>query len=404
MIIRARTVVPMAGEPIENGAVVIDGDKIAAVGRCDDIQRAHTAETIDLGERVLLPGLINAHCHLDYTVLRGKIAPQESFADWIRAINAEKAELTEQDYIDSINAGFAEAMRFGTTTIGNLTAFPNLIAAIKEPIRTWWFGELIDVRHPEQADKIVDEAVKHLGSASHWGLAPHAPFTASSRLYARCEEIARRNNVLLTTHLAESREETLMFRERTGPAFEFLKSIGRSMDDCGQETPVFRFLRTRTIDERWIIAHLNELDAGDFELLQSAPKFHIVHCPRSHTFFGHAPFALQRLSDLGFNVCLGTDSLASNSDLSLFAEMRELLRKEPAFAPRDAVEMATIRGAAAIGQHNLLGVIRPGACADLIALPDGAVSAVFENIVTFEGPVPWMMLNGAVINTKLAAA
>ena len=404
MIIRARTVVPMAGEPIENGAVAIDGNKIAAVGRSDDIQRAHTGETIDLGERVLLPGLINAHCHLDYTALRGKIAPRESFADWIRAINAEKARLTDQDYIDSIDAGFAEAMRFGTTTIANLTAFSNLIAAIKEPVRTWWFGELIDVRNPEQADGIVDDAVEHLMSASHWGLAPHAPFTASTRLYARCEEIAQRNNVLLTTHLAESREETLMFRDGTGPAFDFLKGIGRQMDDCGRETPVARFLRTRMIGERWIIAHLNELDAGDFELLQSAAKFHIVHCPRSHAFFGHAPFALQRLTDLGFNICLGTDSLASNSDLSLFAEMRELLRKEPGLAPREALEMATIRGAAAIGQQNLLGVIRPGASADLIALPDGAASAVFESIVAFEGPVPWLMLNGAVINTKLAAA
>src|SRR6185437_16609174 len=91
-----------------------------------------------------------------------------------------------QDYIDSINAGFAEAQRFGTTTIVNLTAFPKLIAAIKEPVRTWWFGELIDVRNPEQADEIVEEAVEHLSSAIRWGLAPHAPFTDR-----RAEKIGR---------------------------------------------------------------------------------------------------------------------------------------------------------------------------------------------------------------------
>src|SRR2546423_2070540 len=345
MIIRARTVVPMAGDPIENGAVVVNGNKIAAVGRFDDVGRQHNGDLLDLGQSVLLPGLINAHCHLDYTVLRGKIAPQESFADWIRAINAEKAKLSEHDYRESIQAGFAEAMRFGTTTIANLTAFPNLIATIKEPVKTWWFGELIDVRNPGQADEIVDDAIAHLKSGSHWGLAPHAPFTASPRLYARCEEIAREKNVLLTTHLAESHEEMLMFRDGTGPAYDFLKSIGRKMDDCGRETPVSGFLRIRTVSHRWIVAHLNELDAGDFELLQSAPMFHIVHCPRSHAFFRHAPFALQHLSDLGFNICLGTDSLASNSDLSLFADMRELLRKEPGLAPRETVEMATIRGA-----------------------------------------------------------
>jgi cytosine/adenosine deaminase-related metal-dependent hydrolase len=398
MIIRARTVVPMAAEPIDNGAVVVNKNEITAVGRFDEIRKQHAGDVLDLGEMILLPGLINAHCHLDYTVLRGKIARQNSFADWIRAINAEKAGLTEQDYIESIQAGFSEARRFGTTTIANLTAFPQSIASIEEPIRTWWFGELIDVRSPEQAEQIVDDAVVHLKSASRWGLAPHAPFTASPRLYSRCEEIARRENVLLTTHLAESRDEMQMFRDGNGAAFDFLKSIGRSMEDCGRETPVSRFLRTQTVDDRWIIAHLNELDAGDFELLRAAPKFHIAHCPRSHSFFGHAPFALERLRAMDFNVCLGTDSLASNSDLSLFAEMRELIQKEPGLAPREVVEMATVNGARAINQHNLLGVIQPGARADLIALPDaGALSSVFERIVAFGARVPWIMLGGELV-------
>jgi aminodeoxyfutalosine deaminase len=396
MIIRARTVVPMAGEPIENGAVAVNGNKITSVGRFEDVRRDHTGEPVDLGEKVLLPGLINAHCHLDYTLLRGKIAPQESFADWIRAINAEKAQLSEQDYTESINTGFVEAMRFGTTTIANLTAFPNLIAALKEPVRTWWFGELIDVRNPEQADQIVDEGVEHLSSATHWGLAPHAPFTASPQLYDRCEEIARQRNVLLTTHLAESREEMLMFRDGTGPAFDFLKSIGRNMADCGHETPVSRFLHTRTIDNRWIIAHLNELDAGDFDLLRAAPKFHIAHCPRSHRFFQHAPFAFQRLRALGFNISLGTDSLASNSDLSLFAEMRELLRNGPGLSPREILGMATLNGAAALNQRDSLGVLRTGAYADLIALPHSHTE-VFESIVAFDAPVPWMMVRGELL-------
>lgn len=404
MIIRARTVVPMEGEPFEDGAVAVSGTKITDVGRFDEVRQRQSSEVLDLGEQILMPGLINAHCHLDYTMLRGTIAPQRSFSDWIRGINAEKAKLTDQDYIDSINAGFAEARRFGTTTILNLTAFPKLIAAIREPVRTWWFGELIDVRNPDEAEKIADEAVEFLKSASRRGLAPHAPFTASRRLYARCEEIARREDIPLTTHLAESREEMEMFREATGAAFEFLASIGRPMEDCGRETPLSLFIRTRTIDGRWIIAHLNELDAGDFDLLAGAPKFHIAHCPRSHAFFGHAPFALERLRALGFNICLGTDSLASNSDLSLFAEMRELLRREPWLSPREVVAMATLNGAQAIGQPDLIGKIQPAAYADLIALPDVPSAAdVFEKIVAFEESVPWMMVNGEVVSAaKLA--
>ncbi len=398
MIIRARTVVSMEGPPIDDGAVAVSGSMIADVGRFGEVrQRRQSGEVLDLGDQVLMPGLVNGHCHLDYTMLRGSIPRQCSFSDWIQAINAEKAKLTEQDYIDSIHEGFSEARRFGTTTILNLIALPKLVAAIEEQhVRTWWFGELIDVRIPDEADRLADEAAEFLEPAGRWGLAPHAPFTASQRLYARCEEIALRENIPLTTHLAESREEMEMFHHASGAAFDFLREIGRPMDDCGRETPLSLFLRTRTFNQRWIVAHLNELDADDFNLLSAAPRFHIVHCPRSHTFLGHAPFALERLRSLGFNICLGTDSLASNSDLSLFAEMRELLRKEPWLSPREAVEMATINGAAAIGQQNSLGCIRAGAQADLIALPLRRSSDVFESIVGYEGPVSWMMVDGKI--------
>src|SRR6478609_3088773 len=187
MIIRARTVVPIDGDPIDNGAIAVAGDTIKDVGRFDEVRRRQTDEVLDLGDNTLLPGLINAHCHLDYTMLRGKIPAGGSFAAWIQAINAEKATLNAQDYIASINAGFAEALRFGTTTIANLTAFAELVPAIKAPIRTWWFAELIDVRNPERAEQIVAAAVDCLKSTTHWGLGPHAPFTASTRLYSRCE-------------------------------------------------------------------------------------------------------------------------------------------------------------------------------------------------------------------------
>ncbi|MFL6590782.1 MAG: amidohydrolase family protein [Chthoniobacterales bacterium] len=395
MIIRARIVVPMSGVPIDDGAVAVEGNTITGVGRFADLRRGTAAPVLDLGEQALLPGLINAHCHLDYTVLRGKIPPQKSFADWIRAINAEKTPLTERDYTNSIKEGFAEARRFGTTAIANLTALPKLVATIKAPVRTWWFGELIDVRNPEEAETIADDAARSLRSASEWGLAPHAPYTASERLYARCEEIARRKNRLLTTHLAESEEEAAMFGRKSGPMFEFLKSIGRPVDDCGQETPVSLFLRTRAMDLPWIVAHLNELNSSDFDLLAARPKFHIAHCPRSHAFFGHRPFAIERLRALGFNICLGTDSLASNADLSLFAEMRALLGKHDHLTPGDVLEMATINGAAALGQRNRLGCIRAGAYADMIALPVSGPD-VCQSIVAFEGEVPWTMQNGQI--------
>ena len=186
MIVRARIVVTMDGPPIENGAVVVSGNRIVDVGRFDDIKTRNAGNTLDVGEQVLLPGLINAHCHLDYTGLRDKIPPQKSFTEWIRAINAEKATLAPKDYVASINEGFAEAKRFGTTTIANLTVFPELIPQISAPIRARWFAELIDIRAPERAYELVDSAIEALKQTPGWGLAPHC-----SRRRATCFAGAR---------------------------------------------------------------------------------------------------------------------------------------------------------------------------------------------------------------------
>src|SRR5262249_10941903 len=276
MIVRAKLVVTMDGPLIENGAVAISGERIVDVGKFPDVSaRYASAEIIDLGEQALLPGLINAHCHLDYTCLRGKIPRQKSFPDWIGAINAEKAKLSPDDYVRSIHEGFGEAKRFGTTAIANLTAFPELISRIERPIRTWWFAELIDVREPSRANDIVDLAVEKLRVAEHWGLAPHALFTASADLYRRCSEVARRENVLLTTHMAESREEMSMFREAHGSLYEFLKEIRREMNDCGAATPIRRFSEiirdvSAPLDmtKAWLLVHLNELADTDFDLLK----------------------------------------------------------------------------------------------------------------------------------------
>jgi aminodeoxyfutalosine deaminase len=428
MIVRARTIVTMDGPPIKNGAVAISGDRIddsspgsspsratrlcpsapagsvVDVGKFPEVSARHSGqEIVDLGEQVLMPGLINAHCHLDYTCLRGKIARQKSFTDWIRAINSEKSKLSPQDYLISINEGFEEAKRFGTTTIANLTAFPELIRRVPAvPIRTWWFAELIDVRSPDRANELVDSAVELLKSEQNYGLAPHALFTASKHLYQRCEETGK--DVLLTTHLAESREEMEMFRDASGLLYEFLEGIGRPMDDCGHGTPLMHFIKARNSstplrsarnDKDWLVAHLNELTESDFELLKKMKtKFHVVHSPRSHDYFDHSRFPFKRLHAIGFNVCLGTDSLASNESLSLFAEMRAFQRNEPAISPEKIFEMVTVNAASALRQQNTLGRIRPGFRADLIAIPCTEDGDLFAKIVASEGEINWMMVNG----------
>ncbi|MEO5720936.1 MAG: amidohydrolase family protein [Chthoniobacterales bacterium] len=397
MIIRARAVVTMAGASIANGAVALEGNRIVDVGSWPEVRARNAGEAIDLGERALLPGLINAHCHLDYTLLRGAIPSQSSFTGWIQAINARKTELAPADYLRSIEAGLAEAAGFGTTTIANLEAFPELVGeVVNEPrLRTWWFAEMIDLRGPVVAADVLDRLEKNVRLPNGLGLAPHAPFTASRNLYAETAALAAERSIPVTTHLAESAEEMAMFRDGSGALFDLVQQIGRPMEDCGGVTPLGLMLQNKLLDERWLIAHLNELTPADFELLADGPRFHVVHCPRSHAWFGHTPFALKKLRALGFNICLGTDSLASNHDLSLFSEMRHLWKTEPSLRAEEILAMVTVNAAAALGQPNTLGRLRAGCVADLIAVPfTGARAEVAEEVISFSGRASWLMVDG----------
>jgi cytosine/adenosine deaminase-related metal-dependent hydrolase len=294
-------------------------------------------------------------------------------------------------------------------------------------LRIWWCAEFIDVNTPaklamqatrfppQNLGEIASAAVRDLKSIPNnrggIGLAPHAPFTASAELYRTCEKMAERDRFLLTTHVAESREEMEMFCERSGPLFEFLKSLGRPMDDCGANTPLAVFLeklsesrseagsRAITINRpyhRWLITHLNELAETDFDLLRGMPQRpSIAHCPRSHAYFGHSPFAFERLDALGANICLATDSLASNTDLSLFAEMREFQRVHAGISAQTIVAMVTVNPAKAIQAEDFLGKIRPGYQADMIAIPaTSETSSAYESIINFTGDVPWIMIGG----------
>ncbi len=397
IILRARAAVTMCGQPIEDAAVAISDGTISAVGKWKEVRSSNRGKVIDLGERLLLPGLINAHCHLDYTCLRGSIPPPQSFTAWVREINDRKSALRLEDYLTSVVDGLAEAASFGTTTVCNLEAFPELIAKVLPlPLRIWWFAEMLDVRQAADPAEVYSRIAQEVSSRRGGvGLAPHAPFTASAQLYRAAAAVAQRHGLPLTTHLAESREEMQVFRDGEGALFEFLRGIGRPMGDCGRGTPLQLLLEAGVLDERWIVAHLNELPPDDLRRLETAPRFHVAHCPRSHAYFGHEPFALTELRRLGFNICLGTDSLASNADLSLFAEMRQLSKVEPWLAPKELLGMATINPAKALGQHGTLGRIAPGYAADLIAIPaQRSGNALLEEVLEFHGVVPWMMVAG----------
>ncbi|MEI6715332.1 MAG: amidohydrolase family protein [Verrucomicrobiota bacterium] len=405
MLLQARYVLPLASEPILNGAVRVNGNTIESVGSAQAL-KAHAGEqVIDFGNHILLPGLINAHCHLDYTSLKNAISAPKGFTEWVKRLNSIKRQLSSDDILRSIAKGFTEARRFGTTTICSMVAFPELMGQLPPPpIRTWWFYEMIDIRHRVTSEEVVNGALSFFGeqntALTSFGLNPHAPYTASLLLYRLARACANNTEMLLTTHVSESAEESEMFQRGSGALYDFLAELERPMHDCGLDTPFGWLWRNGAIGPDWILAHLNELEASDFTLLGAlTPEQlpHIVHCPGSHAYFGHRPFPYTKLAGMGVNICVGTDSLASTESLSLLGEIRRLGVNHTNLAPEDLLHTITLNPARALRKEGQLGCIRPGALADLIALPyEGSIENATQGVVDYRFDVAWMMVDGKI--------
>jgi cytosine/adenosine deaminase-related metal-dependent hydrolase len=393
---RAKLVVPMGQPPIEDGAVAVEGDTIVGVGPASEVP----GDLRDLGEVVLAPGLINAHCHLDYTNMLNQVEWRGSFIDWINELVALKQRLTESQYLASITAGIDQLRQSGTTTIVNIESMAALIDQVPvSPLRVVWCLELIDLKRPNEADQILQEMLafveKHPGY--RFGFSPHAPYSASGELYRLAARYARGRQMLLTTHLAESEEEDDMFRRGTGHMYDYFRRAKRDMSDCKRLGPVQLLHEMDVLSPSCLVAHANCLTPADVRLFAQTGA-HVVHCPRSHRFFHRPTPLLESLMHAGVNVCLGTDSLASNDRLDMFAEMQELAQSFPRWSAEEILMLATVNAARALNQPDKLGKITPGASADLIAVPlSGPIVDPYEAVVFAEKPICFSMVAGKVV-------
>jgi aminodeoxyfutalosine deaminase len=409
MLLRARIVLPVSTPPIENGAVRVEGNRIETVGRWAEISPMANEEVVDFGESILMPGLINAHCHLDYTDMAGQIPPQKTFSDWIKAIVAMKAAWSYSDFARSWSNGAKMLLHSGVTTVCDIEAVPELLPDVWSvtPLRVISFREIISLKKNTENDFQMAQAAAQWAALQHpagvIGLSPHAPYTTHGDALRWAARTAETRNWLLTTHVAESREEFEMFRNASGPMYDWLKGQ-RDMSDCGNHSPVQHLDRLGYLSGRLIAAHANYLDDGDAELL-AARGVHVVHCPRSHAYFGHATFPFEALSKVGVNMCLGTDSLASVKkargqamNLDLFAEMRLFRQSHAAAAPEMILKMATTNAARAIGRAAELGELSPNAFADMIALQyTGPTNLAAQAVVEARPNIVSTMINGTVL-------
>ena len=407
MILRARFILPIAAPPIENGAVVIVGNKIRSLGAWADLRPRANEKILDLGEVILLPGLVNAHCHLDYTDMAGQLPPPKKFTDWIAAITDAKTGWSYSDYAHSWLRGAHQLLKTGTTTVADIEAMPDLLPEVWDatPLRIFSFLEMTGIKSRRNPKEILREAVKKIDSLKHTrsraSLSPHAPYSTLSELLRLTAKTARKRKWRVTTHVAESVQEFEMFQHVRGDMHDWLARNERDNSDCGLGSPVAHLARNQLLGENVLAVHVNCLARGDATLL-AKNKTHVVHCPRSHDYFKHPPFQRQRLANAGVNLCLGTDSLATTRktgkqkpELDMFAEMRALADHDSEISPAEILRLATVNGARALGLARKIGELSPGALADLIAIPfHGKLAKVHDAVLQHTGNVTSSMIDG----------
>ncbi|MBN2024842.1 MAG: amidohydrolase family protein [Pirellulales bacterium] len=401
--LRARIVLPIAGEPIDGGVVGIRGDRIVSVGR-----RAADGPVEDLGDVALLPGLVNAHAHLELSHVRAPLGePGIAFAEWIRRLVAAHRRGNMPGGEAAVAAGLAESLAGGVTRLGDIVQ-PDWTAGpyAKSPIRATLFLELIAPTF-ERIDAQRRAARAHLEAAPplpFWqpGVSPHAPYSVHPALLEDAVRLAARRGAGVAMHLAESREELHFLATGEGPFRHLLMGWDQWDGSLGEPGRCPRdFLRALASAPRALVIHGNYLDSEDTAFLaERSDRMSVVYCPRTHGHFRHDPYPLERMLAQGVRVALGTDSRASSPDLSLLAELRHAVRRHPLVAPRTLVQMATLAGAEALGGVDPAGRIEPGRRADLVAVAlDGPPGRdPFEAIVHGAGPIAAVWCGGARVD------
>ncbi len=398
--------VPVTAPSIPDGAVWVSGHQIRAVGPYSEIREMTPDPVTDLGEVAVFPGLVNAHAHFDYTDMAGLLVPPREFPDWIKGILTLKSQWTDAEFEESWLRGAREQLESGTTTVANIETRAHQLAGLRArtPLRVFSFLEMTGIRSGRDPGQIVAEAVEVLKSLppnrGGVGLSPHAPYSTSPELLRAVAALAREEGWRVTCHVAESEPEFDMFMYRRGSLFSWLQNQ-RPNDDCGLGSPVQLVHRHGLLDSPLLAVHVNCLWGDDARRL-AARGASVVHCPRSHAYFGHPRFQRETLTEAGVPICLGTDSLASTrvaregpTTLSLIDELRELASRDPGLLPRRMLAEVTVNPARALGLKSVVGELRSGALADFLVIPHaGSTASVEETLVHHRGPVAATMIGG----------
>jgi cytosine/adenosine deaminase-related metal-dependent hydrolase len=384
-IFAASFLLPISSPPIAGGALAVKDGRIVAVGKLHEICAQYPAPVTDLHESVIMPGLVNAHTHLELThfpawkVRKDLDYLPKRYVEWIQQVVKIKRALGPGDLEHSMREGMRLCLESGTTAVGDILSDFSLAPLYRDtPLTGRVFLEAIG-HDPVQCELLVarvEETLQGLEGHLLPGISPHTPHTVSGSLFKMLQSLAQKLGVPKAIHLSETADEAAFMHDTTGA----IADIMYPMAHWEQYLPhPMRSTSTRYLNELGVLdratlaVHAVHVTPDDVAILKERGVT-VVLCPRSNDrlFVGTAPHHL--LKNAGLPLALGTDSLASNDTLSLWDEMQFLQQIAPGvFTAEELLAMATMGGARALQIDADTGSLEAGKRADFLVL-DGCTA------------------------------
>jgi len=373
----ARWICPVSSAPFSDGTVAVENGRIAYVGPRSAAPRE--GEALDLGDVILTPGLVNAHCHLELTAMRGFLDGL-AFREWIlRLTSARRAVLTPEMMMDAARLGVVEGLQHGITTFADTgDSGAGFDALLELGARGISYREVFGP-DPSQCDEAIAGLVakievmqRRATALVRVGVSPHAPYTVSDPLFRATATFARDRGLPLAVHVAESALESDLVERGEGGFAEGLRSRGIAVS-ARARTPIALMESMGVLGAQSLLIHCVRVDAEDVAAI-AQHDCAVAHCPASNAKLGHGIAPLTQLLDAGIRVGLGSDSVASNDRMDMLDEARLAVLfagaregRHDALASDRALSLATLGGARALGIDETIGTLQIGKAADLAA-------------------------------------
>jgi cytosine/adenosine deaminase-related metal-dependent hydrolase len=380
-IYAASHLLPVSSPPIEGGAMAVEDGRIVAVGTRSEIAALHSGPVTEYPGCVIMPGLVNAHSHLELThfpswkIRKGIDYSPRTYIDWIIQVVKIRRTLTRRELEQSVLEGIRISLESGTTAVGEILSDTNLLPLYQcSRLGGRIYLEAIG-QAPAHCEKILSAISESVAGSWEGGLrpgvSPHTAHTLSPALLSAVRELADRYSLPQAIHLAESRDELDFLFDSSGPIAEILYPFidwKEYLPSPRRTTPAGYLDGLGLLRPGTTAVHCVHLSPAEVELLKTRGVA-VVLCPRSNDKLDVGKAPARRLKKAGIPLALGTDSLASNDSLSLFDEARFLIQQFPEdFTHAEALRMATLSGASVIGVARDIGSLEKGKQADFLVV------------------------------------